>query len=214
MTDSWKRWRFSLLALALSAGLGVYTLWVNNPLHESVEPQPQFNTEASTPAGAASQALPPGQQAKEPLTLYQWDRLNQLRVTTTGMKARYRQDAPAAERWQVQDQFRTLSEMDQVLLDNTLNQLRTLNVRRLVLEAPRAHQLTAFGLDPVAGSTELILQGQKNGQPTQERVVIGQATPTGSGYYFFLPRLNQVYLGYVNIPEALKHLLEQPAEAS
>lgn len=180
----WQRWRFSLLALGISLGLGVYTLW-NNPMHPPVAPQP--GTGETTP--------------QEPVTVYQWQDLKQLRLVRPGLTARYRAEAPETERWEVQNKPRALSEMEQVLLENTLAQLQTLNVRRLLLEKPTAQQLSAFGLDQIAGATELWLTGDG-----QEHLIIGQMTPTGSGYYFYLPRLQKVYLGYVNIPEALARL--------
>ncbi len=180
----WQRWRFSLLALGASIALGAYTLW-NNPMDPPVAPQP--GTGETTP--------------QEPLTVYQWQTLTQLRLVRPGLTARYRADAPVSERWEVQNQPRPLSDMEQVLLDNTLAQLRTLNVRRLLLENPTPQQLSAFGLDQINGATELWLTGD-----AQEHLIIGAMTPTRSGYYFYLPRLQKVYLGYVNIPEALVRL--------
>lgn len=205
-----RRWGFSLALLGVSVFLGVYILGWHNPLHK---------------AGPFETLSPSETSATEPLSLYHWDTLERMRLVKRGpagdtLRIDYERATPHDPGlWRVsgqtpgQSRSLKLSDFEQVLLKNTLEQLRVLNVRRLLLTEPTSAQLQSFGLGPLEkGAIEVILHGQKKGVLQEQRLFIGDAAPTGSGYYFYIPSVNQVYrdqvyLGYVNIPEALKQLL-------
>jgi hypothetical protein len=207
-----QRWGVSLSLLSSCVLLGLYILW-----HHPLSSQDPFAT--TDPSTHASTNAP-----TEPLNLYQWDSLERMRLvehlaqknqgtSEATVSVDYERAAPRDPGvWRVMGHSSPLrlSPFEQVLLENTLTQLRVLNVRRLLLTHPSPEQLSGFGLKGT-GSIEVILHGQKNGQLQEQRLLIGDATPTGSGYYFYIPALEQVYLGYVNIPEALRQLLARSA---
>lgn len=202
-----RRWGLSLSLLSVSLVLGGYVLWWNNPLDSQ---------------GPFDSAAQPTDQTEEPLTVYRWDTLERMRLvgkvkprSAKTVAVNYERAAPRDPGvWRVvgKPMPLRLSDFEQVLLENTLTQLRVLNVRRALLTKPTPAQLEDFGLSGL-GAIEVILQGQKNGTLQEQRLLIGHASPTGSGYYFYIPALQQVYLGYVNIPEALQQLLARSAAA-
>lgn len=196
-----RRWGVSLALLSAALLLGVYVLWWHNPLV------------SEGPFDSGSQ---PANTTAEPLNVYRWDTLERMRLvghlSKNTITVDYERAAPRDPGvWRIDGKGSPLrlSEFEQVLLENTLEQLRVLTVRRLLLTNPTPQQLKGFGI----GAVEVIIHGQKNGQRQQQRLLIGSAAPTGSGYYFYIPALQQVYLGYVNIPEALQQLLARSEAA-
>lgn len=207
MSHFFRRWGVSMVLLSACGLLGFYVLWWNNPLLRLEDP-----FEGSTPS-QQSVTTP-----TEPLLLYRWDTLERMRLVKRKqgetLRVDYERAAPRDPGvWRVagQSEALRLSDFEQILLNNTLEQLRVLTVRRILLTQPTPEQLQSFGVgDLDSGAIEVILHGQKESQLQEQRLLIGNAAPTGSGYYFYLPALDQVYLGYVNIPEALQKLLSLP----
>jgi hypothetical protein len=130
--------------------------------------------------------------------------LKTLSLEQAGKKVVLTQQKPGS--WRVQEP--PLGAADSSRIDITVNMVRTWQAMETVDAAYEGKDLAAFGLEQ---PTLKITLGLARG--TQE-VWVGAKTPTNSGYYVYAPEQKKLYLSYVNIPEDLGKLVQEPPKAT
>ncbi len=202
----WQRWKFSLCALVLCVGFGTYTLF-----EERWQQAGRERLLTDTEKQASLSDLP---NQSSLLSVHHWDTLRGFDFHKGGRKlyARFKE-----EPWTLHEESPTgkslfLSDFEQALLQRTAEQLRVFNVQRLLLENPTVAQKKDMHIHTSDGNSALPitvhLQGTVKQKPVQTHLLLGRSTPTGTGFYVYHPDTDMVYLGYINVPEALTRLLE------
>lgn len=108
--------------------------------------------------------------------------------------------------WKVQDP--PLGAADSSRIDITVNMVRTWQAMETVNESYDGKDLASFGLvNPTLKITLGLTQGN-------QEVWVGAKTPTNSGYYVYAKGQSKLYLTYVNIPEDLGKLVQEPPRAT
>jgi len=130
--------------------------------------------------------------------------LKTLTLEQSGKKVVLTQDKPGS--WKVQEP--PLGAADSSRIDLTVNMVRTWQAMETVDPAYEGKDLAAFGLDqPTLKITLGLSQGA-------QEVWVGGKTPTNSGYYVYAKGQKKLYLSYVNIPEDLGKLVQEPPQAT
>lgn len=142
----------------------------------------------------------PEKDKQESISTFDSEKLTEVELLHAGQKLVLKKEGT---QWKMTEPMNSPVDMDKVT--KNIDKIKDWKSLQVAVEDFKASEMKTFGLD----APYLTIMARFKGESAKE-FLVGNKTPTSSGYYVLLKGTSKLYVSYTYIPDDLARLVREP----